>query len=268
MSIILKLRKNHKTFLEVDQNGNVQFRTINPTVIFSILNSNLYRDVKRLHARYTAYVDANINFFEKYSFVWDNLYKSTTLSNYWTLYILSKYPVDIDFLHDKVCSYCRIESSSIEIGNIDVYAKLLDSEILKRKLRSAKINIGKNAVLLDSNKYLVTEFNENMNFIISAENIDYYNFKSDDELYSSINTIWNGNPQFMFGNFWFSDDKPFFSPSKKEDAKYAFIRIKASKPVVIENLVKNFSIGDEQFFVIPIESKNKYFEENYKNKTQ
>ncbi len=97
--------------------------------------------------------------------------------------------------------------------------RLLTDENERKKLQNAGIKLGENAILLDSNKYLVNDYGKycsGITFIIAPRDIPNYEYFQDRRLRDSLNIFWDGTPSFMYGNYWKSKKgSNCFAPSDK-----------------------------------------------------
>ena len=88
------------------------------------------------------------------------------------------------------------------------------------------IKLGENAVLLDEDSYLVNwygKYNPQMTFIVTWDTIQYF-FWSEPDYF--MNVVFDGDPYFMYGNYWVSrKGKHCFRPLPKDRAEHMLVKV-------------------------------------------
>ena len=193
--------------------------------------------------------------------------------------IRTEYPVTLEQLHEKVCKFAEIKQKATSVGNFYEYERLLTDEDERKKLQNAGIKLGENAILLDSNKYLVNDYGKycsGITFIIAPRDIPNYEYFTDRRLRESLNIFWDGTPSFMYGNYWKSKKgSNCFAPCDKGHAKHLLIRLdwggcfnSSRGSTEVQNTLYSRRASSNgggtgySYYIIPIDSKNTYSEDD------
>lgn len=193
--------------------------------------------------------------------------------------IHTEYPVTMEQLHEKVCKFADIKQEATSVGNFYEYERLLTDEAERKKLQDAGIKLGENAILLDSNKYLVNDYGKygsGITFIIAPRDIHNYEYVKDTRLEESLNVFWDGTPSFMYGNYWKSKKgSNCFAPCDKGHAKHLLIRLNwggsfnsSRGSTEVQNTLYSIRASSHgggngyTYYIIPIDSKNIYSEDD------
>ena len=218
-------------------------------------------------------------FCKKFSnYYWDCEFRETV--NETTYHsIHTEYPVTLEQLHEKVCKFTEIKQKATSVGNFYEYERLLTDEVEREKLQNAGIKLGENAILLDSNKYLVNDYGKycsGITFIIAPRNIPNYEYFKDRRLQESLNILWDGTPSFMYGNYWKSKKgSNCFAPCDKGHAKHLLIQLdwggsfnssrgssEVQNTLYFRRASSNGGGTGYSYYIIPIDSKNTYSEDD------
>lgn len=110
----------------------------------------------------------------------------------------------------------------------------------KEILFNRGIILGKNAVLLDEDSYLVNwygKYNPQMTFIVTWDTIQYFYWTEPDY---DMNVIFDGTPSIMYGDYWISKKgKHVFRPLPKDKAKHMLVKVDWEKGLFRTSYGKN-----------------------------
>lgn len=88
------------------------------------------------------------------------------------------------------------------------------------------IKLGENAVLLDDDSYLVNwygKYNPQITFLVKWDTIQNFFWSEPDY---NMNVIFDGDPYFMYGNYWVSrKGKHCFRPLPKDRAEHMLVKV-------------------------------------------
>ena len=193
--------------------------------------------------------------------------------------ISTEYPLTVEQLHEKVCKYAEITTNTVKVGDFFTYNRIFSCEEERKKLQKAGIKIGENAVKLDNGKIMINDYGKyasGITFIVSPGDLPYYEYLQDKDLKESLNVIWQGTPEFMYGKYWKSKKgSNCFSPCSKKYAKHLLVRLdwggcfnntrgytELQNTLYYKRASSNGGGSGYTYFVIPAESHNTYSEED------